>query len=274
MGKTTVTAIVNQKGGTAKTVTTENLGVGLAQEGRKVLLVDCDPQASLTISLGHPQPDDLNVTLTEMLTKTLKDESFEPTEGILHHAEGVDLMPANLLLSGMEASLVTIMSRESVLKDYLRNVKEGYDHVLLDCQPSLGMLTINALAAADNLIIPVQAQYLSAKGLEQLIGTVQKVRRNINPKLQFDGILLTMVDSRTNNARETSDLIRNTYGNRIRVFNTSIPHSVRAAEISAEGVSIYKHDPHGKVADAYRNLTKEVLQHEQQRRERHLETAR
>lgn len=274
MGKTTVTAIVNQKGGTAKTVTAENLGVGLAAEGKKVLLVDCDPQASLTISLRHPQPDDLPVTLTEMLTKTLRDETFEPFEGILHHEEGVDLMPSNLLLSGMEASLVTIMSRESVLKDYLSHVKEGYDNVLLDCQPSLGMLTINALAAADNLIIPVQAQYLSAKGLEQLIGTVQKVRRNINPKLQFDGILLTMVDSRTNNAREISDLIRNTYGNRIKVFDTTIPHSVRAAEISAEGRSIFKHDPHGKVAEAYRNLTKEVIFNAEQRRKRQLEAAR
>ena len=274
MGKTTVTAIVNQKGGTAKTVTTENLGVGLTQEGKKVLLVDCDPQASLTISLGHPQPDDLPVTLTEMMTKTLKDETFEPTEGILKHAEGVDLMPANLLLSGMEVSLVNIMSRESVLKEYLSHVKPGYDHVLLDCQPSLGMLTVNALAAADNLIIPVQAQYLSAKGLEQLIMTVQKVRRNINPKLQFDGILLTMVDSRTNNAKEISDLIRNTYGNRIRVFDTHIPHSVRAAEISAKGVSIFKHDPGGKVAEAYRRLTKEVMEHAEQRRRRTLENTR
>ena len=274
MGKTTVTAIVNQKGGTAKTVTSENLGIGLAQEGKRVLLVDCDPQASLTISLGYPQPDDLPVTLTEMMTKTLKDETFDPTEGILKHAEGVDLMPANLLLSGMEVSLVNIMSRESVLKEYLSHVKPGYDHVLLDCQPSLGMLTVNALAAADNLIIPVQAQYLSAKGLEQLIMTVQRVRRNINPKLQFDGILLTMVDSRTNNAKEISDLIRGTYGNRIRVFDTVIPPSVRAAEISAQGVSIYKHDPHGKVAEAYKNLTKEVLAHERERRERYLETAR
>ena len=183
MGKTTVTAIVNQKGGTAKTVTAGNLGVGLAAEGKKVLLVDCDPQASLTISLGHPQPDDLPVTLTEMLTKTLRDEPFEPSEGILHHEEGVDLIPSNLLLSGMEASLVTIMSRESVLKDYLCQVKEGYDNILLDCQPSLGMLTINALAAADNLIIPVQAQYLSAKGLEQLMRMTQKANKGV-----FEGI--------------------------------------------------------------------------------------
>ena len=239
-----------------------------------MLLVDCDPQASLTISLGYPQPDDLPVTLTEMMTKTLREETFEPSEGILRHPEGVDLMPSNLLLSGMEASLVTIMSRESVLKEYLSHVKEGYDNILLDCQPSLGMLTVNALAAADNLIIPVQAQYLSVKGLEQLIGTVQKVRRNINPKLQFDGILLTMVDSRTNNARETSNLIRETYGNRIKVFNSVIPKSVRAEEVSAEGKSIFKHDPGGKVAEAYRNLTKEVISNAEQRRKRQLEAAR
>lgn len=144
-------------------------------------------------------------------------------------------------------------------------MKREYDFILLDCMPSLGMLTVNALAAADSVLIPVQAQYLPAKGLEQLLQTVNKVRRQINPKLKIDGILLTMVDSRTNYARDISALLRETYGTKLKVFDTDIPHSVRAAEISAEGKSIYAHDPKGKVAEAYRELTKEVLKIEKQR---------
>lgn len=150
-----VTAVVNQKGGTGKTTTCENLGVGLAQQGKQVLLVDTDPQASLTIALGHPQPDELPVTLSDLLTKVLRDEAIAPGEGILHHPEGVDLMPANIELAGMEVSLVNAMSRETTFRQYLDTVRYQYDHILLDCMPSLGMLTVNALAAADNLVIPV-----------------------------------------------------------------------------------------------------------------------
>ena len=140
--------------------------------------------------------------------------------------------------------------------------------------PSIGMLTINALAAADQVLIPVQANYLSAKGLEQLLQTVSKVKRQINPRLKIEGILLTMVDSRTNCAKEISSLIRETYGGRLKVFSTDIPRSIRAAEISAEGVSIFKHDPGGKVADGYRNLTKEVLKNAEKRRKHQLDQLR
>lgn len=269
-----VTAVVNQKGGTGKTTTCENLGVGLAQQGKRVLLVDTDPQASLTIALGHPQPDELPVTLSDLLTKVLRDEAIAPSEGILHHPEGGDLMPANIELAGMEVSLVNAMSRETTLRQYLDTVRYQYDHILLDCMPSLGMLTVNALAAADNLVIPVQAQYLPAKGLEQLLQTVSKVRRQINPKLKIDGILLTMVDSRTNFNKEIARLIRETYGGKLKVYDTEIPRSVRAAEISAEGKSIFKHDPSGKVADAYRSLTKEVLNNAEKRRKHQLEQLR
>lgn len=269
-----VTAVVNQKGGTGKTTTCENLGVGLAQQGKRVLLVDTDPQATLTIALGHPQPDELPVTLSDLLTKVLRDEAIAPSEGILHHPEGVDLMPANIELAGMEVSLVNAMSRETTLRQYLDTVRYQYDHILLDCMPSLGMLTVNALAAADNLVIPVQAQYLPAKGLEQLLQTVSKVRRQINPKLKIDGILLTMVDSRTNFSKEIAGLIRMTYGSKLKVYDTEIPRSVRAAEISAEGKSIFKHDSSGKVADAYRSLTKEVLNNAEKRRKHQLEQLR
>ena len=272
--KATVIAVVNQKGGTGKTTTCENLGIGLANEGKKVLLVDTDPQGSLTIALGNPRPDDLPVTLTDLMAKIMQDQPPLPKEGILSHEEGVDLVPANITLSGLEVSLVNAMSRETILKQYLETVKSQYDYILLDCMPSLGMLTVNALAASDQVLIPVQANYLSAKGLEQLLQTVNKVKRQINPKLRIEGILLTMVDSRTNCAKEISTLIRDTYGSKLKVYDADIPRSVRAAEISAEGVSIFKHDPGGKVAEAYRSLTKEVLQNAEKRRKHQLDQLR
>lgn len=282
--KATTIAIVNQKGGTAKTTTCENPGIGLAMEGKKVLLVDADPQGSLTIvasllwlvvctacrfifarhadiaiSMGWQRPDELPTTLSTLMAKAMDDQSIPPGEGILHHAEGVDLIPANIELAGLEVSFVNCMNREKMLKQVLDSSKREYDFILLDCTPSLGMLTVNALAAADTTLIPVQAQYLSAKGLEQLLQTVQKVRRQINPKLKIEGILLTMTDSRTNYGKQIDNLIRGAYGSKIKVFDQTIPRSVRAAEISAVGKSIFQHDPKGKVAEAYRSLTKEVM---------------
>ena len=260
-----VLAVVNQKGGTGKTTTCENLGIGLAQSGKRVLLVDVDPQGSLTISLGYPNPDELEMTLTELMAKIMQDLPVMPEDGILHHQEMVDLIPANIALAGLEVSLVNAMSRETVLKQLLSQFRDRYDYILLDCSPSLGMLTVNALAASDDVLIPVQAQYLSAKGLEQLLQTINRVRSKINPQLHTLGILLTMVDSRTNYAKEISSLIRDAYGSQIRVFDTDIPRSVRAAETSAEGKSIFLHDPKGKVADAYRILTREVMQDAEKR---------
>ena len=272
--KTVIISVNNQKGGVGKSTTCENLGIGLAMAGKRVLLVDTDPQASLTIALGYQRPDELPVTLSDVLERVIRDEPLEKGEGILHHSEGIDLMPASIALAGTEVSLVNAISRETVLKQYLETVKKNYDFILLDCMPSLGMLTVNALAASDQLLIPVQANYLSAKGLEQLLGTVSKVQRQINPKLQIEGILLTMVDARTNDARQIAQLIRETYGGKLKVYNTEIPRSVRAAETAAEGKSIYAYDPKGKVAEAYRNLTKEVIRNAEKRRQHQLEQLR
>ncbi|MCD8014405.1 MAG: ParA family protein [Lachnospiraceae bacterium] len=262
---TQIIALANQKGSVSKPTTCVNLGIGLAQQGKKVLLVDFDPQASMTISLGIPQPDKLPVTISMLLGKILTDQPISPGDGILHHSEGVDLMSADIQLSGMEVSLVSVISRETILRQYLDTVKNQYSHILIDCQPSLGMLTVNALAAATHIIVPVQAEYLPAKGLEQLLQTVGRVKKQINPNLQIDGILLAMVDKRTNFARETASLIRDTYGRKINVFQTEIPFSVKAKEAAAEGKSIYAHDPRGKVAAAYQELTKEVMNLEKQR---------
>lgn len=257
-----VIAIANQKGGVGKTTTTSNLGIGLAKQGKNVLLIDADAQGSLTASLGIREPDRLEITLATIMASIINDEEIKPEYGILRHEEGVDFMPGNIELSGLETSLVNVMSRETVLRTYIEQLKDRYDYILIDCMPSLGMITINAFTSADSILIPVQAAYLPVKGLEQLIKTIGKVKRQINPKLEIEGILLTMVDNRTNYARDISNLLIENYGSRVRIFENSIPMSVRAAEISAEGVSIYKHDLNGKVASAYQSLTEEVLGNE------------
>ena len=257
-----VIAIANQKGGVGKTTTTSNLGIGLAKQGKRVLLIDADAQGSLTASLGIREPDRLEITLATIMASIINDEEIKPEYGILRHEEGVDFMPGNIELSGLETSLVNVMSRETVLRTYIEQQKDRYDYILIDCMPSLGMITINAFACADSILIPVQAAYLPVKGLEQLIKTIGKIKRQINPKLEIEGILLTMVDNRTNYAKDISTLLIENYGSRVKIFKESIPMSVRAAEISAEGVSIYQHDPNGKVASAYQSLTEEVLGNE------------
>ena len=258
-----VIAVANQKGGVGKTTTCVNLGIGLAREGKKVLLIEADAQGSMAVSLGIQEPDELDVTLVNIMEKLINDKEPEPGEGIIHHEEGVDFIPANIELAGLETSLVNVMSRERIMQEYISMVRNYYDYILIDCMPSLGMITINAFACADSILIPVQAAYLPVKGLQQLIKTIGKVKRQINPKLEIEGILLTMVDSRTNYARDISAMLKEVYGSRVKIFTNNIPISVRAAEISAEGVSIYKHDPKGKVASAYNSLTEEVLANEQ-----------
>ena len=253
-----VIAITNQKGGVGKTTTTVNLGVGLAKDGHRVLLIDADPQGSLTVSLGIKDPDSLDESLATVMTASIEDMQLPPETGIIQHEEGVDLMPSNIELSGIETGLFNTMSREFVLRNYINTVKHNYDFILIDCMPSLGMMTINALVASDSVIIPSQPNILSTKGLNLLLRSISKVKRSINPALRVDGILLTMVDSRTNNAKDIIFSLRQSVGQNIRVFDTEIPHSVRAAESALAGVSIFTHDRNGKVAAAYESLTKEV----------------
>ena len=257
-----VIAITNQKGGVGKTTTTTNLGIGLARKGKRVLLIDADSQGNLTISLGFQKPDEIEYTLSDVLGKVIEEEYFDPMYGIIQNEEGVMLLPANIELSGIEASLVNVMSRENILRQYIEKIRSEFDYILIDCMPSLGMVTLNALSAADSVLIPVQASYLPVKGLEQLLRTIRKVRGKINSDLKIDGILLTMVDERTNYTKEIISLLEDVYGNKIHLFRTKIPHSVRAAEISAVGMSIYKYDGDGKVAKAYESLVEEVLSNE------------
>ena len=258
-----VIAISNQKGGVGKTTTTVNLGIGLARQGKKVLVIDADPQGSLTASLGYVEPDEIGITLATMMTAVINGEEIDLIDGILHHKENVDLLPSNIELSALEVMMGNVMSRELIMKDYIEAVRNEYDYILIDCMPSLGMMTINALVAADSVLIPVQAAYLPVKGLQQLIRTIAMVKKRLNRKLVFEGILLTMVDFRTNYARDVAGKVRESYGDKIEIFDTVIPMSVKAAETSAEGVSIFSHCLNGKVAKAYEAITEEVMADEE-----------
>ena len=258
MGKTLV--ITARKGGCGKSMTTASLGVGLARLGKKTLIIDADNQHSLTISMGVTEPNKLPVSLASIMVDIIAKKDIDPTAGIIHHAEGVDLLPANDSLTGIEITLAPLIGRETILKKYIDKVRALYDFIIIDTCPTLDLLTINALAAANSAIIPVTPKYLDAKGLELLLQSIAQIREFINPNLSICGILLTMVDSRTNLTKEIISVIDAAYGENIRIFKDYIPHSVRAAETSATGKSIFAHDPNGRVASAYNALAKGVLE--------------
>ena len=256
MPKCEVIAIANQKGGVGKTTTTFNLGVALAHAGKRVLLVDSDPQGDLTTYMGIHDPDNIPVTLSTLMERSIKDEDINSKEAILKHDEGIDLIPSNLELSSMEVSLVNAMSREFTLRNCLSDIKDKYDYVLIDCMPSLGMITINALACADKVIIPVQSEFLAAKGMSHLMNTVLKVRKQINPNLKVGGILLTMVDGRTNLSKDIANELRSTYGTVFKLYDNQIPRGVKAAESSRMGESVLSYDSTSKVAQSYIDFAK------------------
>ena len=254
-----VIAITNRKGGGGKSFTAANLGAGLVRQGKKVLCLDVDNQHSLTVSMGVKEPDKLPVTIATVIANIIKEKEIDSTAGIIHHEEGVDFMPANNTLTGIELALAPLMGREIIIRKYLEKMKPLYDFILIDTSPTLDIMTINALAAANSVIIPVTPKYLDAKGLELLLRSIAQMREYINPNLEIYGILFTMVDKRTNLSKEIISIIEKAYGENIRIFQEYIPHSVRAAETSKTGKSIFTHDPNGKVAAAYDALTREVL---------------
>jgi len=257
-------ACVNQKGGVGKSVTSTNLGVGLAKHGKRVLIVDCDSQASQTVSLGWHE-DELSVTLATLFERHLERKPYDVRDGILHHAEGVDLLPSSIALSGLELRMVNATSREALLRKLLQSLKAEYDFIILDCPPTLGMITVNALAAADSLIVPVQPEFLSVVGMTQLFNTVAEIREDINPGLKVDGVLITLANMRTVLARNSVEAIRTAYGGNLRVYPETIPYSVKVKEASGVGQSVFAYEPGGKAAAAYESLVKEVLRDARQK---------
>jgi chromosome partitioning protein len=244
-----VIVFANQKGGVAKTTTTLNLGVAFMEQGYRVLIVDLDPQGNLTMSQGM-NPDAIERSMFDVLVHRL------PISEVIHHAE-VDVAVSSIDLAGAELALSSLIGRERALEKALLEVRDDYDFVLIDTPPSLGLLTINAFVAATGVIVPVQCEYLSLRGLVQLENTLAMVRENLNPEVRIEGILPTMFDSRTLHAREAVEILEENFGE--LVFKTRIRKTVRYAEAPVKGLSVLKYDPSGAAAGAYRDLAKEVL---------------
>ena len=252
-----IIAIANQKGGVGKTTTCVNLGIGLARAGKKVLLVEADAQGSMAVSLGIQEPDELDVTLVNIMEKVINDEDVEPGEGIIRHEEGIDFIPANIELAGLETSLVNVMSREQVLRLYLEGVKADYDYILIDCMPSLGMITINALVAADSVLIPVQCEYYALEGLSELISTLKTIRKKYNPYLDIEGVVFTMFSLRYNLTVQVVEQVQKYFGS--KVYKTTIPRSIRISEAPSYGQPINFYEPKGKGSEAYMDLAIEFV---------------
>ena len=254
-----VIAISNQKGGVGKTTTTFNLGVALAKQGKKVLLIDNDPQGDLTTYMGWFEGD-FEYSQVDILKGFITGEIFNPERAILHHEEQVDLIPSNMDLANIENNLNQVYSREECIKKSIAGLRNKYDYIIIDCMPSLSLLTINALTAADSVIIPVQCQYLAAKGMTNLIQSINKVRGEVNKDLKLDGILLTLVDKRTNLSKQIKEIIEMNYGSKLHIYKTEIPLAVKTAESSAYGKSIFEYAKNSKVAQSYYEFAKEVIE--------------
>ncbi|WP_313563579.1 ParA family protein [Ruminiclostridium cellobioparum] len=274
MGK--VLAIANQKGGVGKTTTARNLAFGLSKRGKRVLVVDLDPQGNLTTSFGIISSSELDqeelsnmndleklklmeMSVADAMLEKISHDRLLDTEQYLISIDDVDIIPADVALSGVELTLVNTMSREYVLKEIIDPLKDQYDYILVDCSPSLGMLTVNGLVAADCVIIPVQAQFLSLKGLELLLQTIARIKRNLNKSLVIDGIVLTMYSRLTNLSKSVKETLEKNYGEHIRIYETVIPVSVKAAEAPSEGKSVLEYAPDNIVSVAYEKLIGEMF---------------
>lgn len=258
-----IIALANQKGGVGKTTSTLSLGVALANQGKKVLLIDADPQGNLTICLGYNDLEN-KPTLAHLMQAEMYDYDIDVNDAILHNSENVDLIPSDIGLSSIELGLNNTMSREYVLKNVLSKVRDNYDYILIDCMPSLGLIPINCLAASNEVIIPVQSQYLAVKGMTYLFDTIKKIRKTINPDLEIKGILITLVDKRTNLSKSIKSELNEIYGNEIKIYDTEIPLAIKTAEASIKGKSVFEYDKNGTVAQSYKNFAKEVLQDERE----------
>ena len=256
-----VIAIANQKGGVGKTAVSSNLSVGLAMNGKKVMVIDADPQGNLTSSLGIDNADELENTLASFIEREITERQIELSEYIMHNEEGVDIMPCNIKLAGMDYMIMNALSREYLLDAFVSNIRDKYDYILIDCSPSLNLVTINVLTASDSVIIPVEASYLSMTGLQQLLASIGSTKRKLNRKLEVEGIVINKVNTRTNHEKNIIGKLREAYGSQIKIFDVMIPESVRAKECTAFGVSIYKYDGKGKVAKSFEELTREVMEH-------------
>ena len=253
-------AIANQKGGVGKTTSCMNLGTALAERGKRILLVDADAQGNLTSALGIERPDTLTQSLADLLLEAINGEEPDVHRVIRRHEEGVDFIPGNIMLASLERVLNDTMARETLLRRVLGEVKDKYDYIFIDCQPALGVLTVNALVAADSVLVPVQAHFFSVQGLQELFKTIGIARRTLNPQLAIEGVLFTFMQ-KTRFNQEVVVAVRESYGGQIPIFGNMIPQSIRAAESTAEGHSIFRHDPKGKIAQAYGEVAKEVLRH-------------